>query len=1257
MADVDVRLALQLHEEARMYLKSAQYEECLDALVDAEKMARLACKKDKNARLILSLILSTKGEVLKQLGEISTSIQVFLEAFDQINSLNHNMSENNLGLVSTQIFSQLCYLYRRIGCYDDAIRWGNLAIETYMRIGGSLEKISFLKMHLGDSYREMGECLRAKKELEESLDLAKRLGNLYGQAIAVNYLGETFLTWKKYPEALDWFKKAQRMFRELGRNFEEATAFRNTAHVFEFLGKRSEAIRALRAASKIYEKVGDKKRQARVMNDIGVTIFFMDKYALSVKYYEKTLKLLEETSDKEEQAKVLTSLGSALTYLGKFEEAVIRLKDAVGIYDHIVDLEGQVGALVCLSQAYGFLGKHQLALECGKKALAIALHVNNEKIRADATLSIAFMEYRLGRYEEALEHQRKGLEIYKRIEDRRGQADALIGLSLTNDCLGNYRNALRCSTEALTIYEEAGDRAAQANALDQIGSAYMNLGHNLKAIKYFEQALKIHSEIDNPWGKAEVLNGLGLVNRNLGYWQKALQQFSEAYDLSEKTGCLIEQTTVLNNIGEIYLLSGEYGKALEYCQKALIISTKIEDLQGKAIALASLASANFELGDNQEALKRFGQALDVFTEIGDVKRQAMAEASIAELHHNAGRYEEALEHQRKGLEIYKRIEDRRGQATAISCIANLEDLLGKNKEGMRHFKEALRMLKEIGDRRVQATTLCNMGSALSAPIIQKGYDERMIRQYKKAKECLVQSVQISHEIGCPAIEEKSTEVLGNLERAKSDNKAAFQWYSRSIDLLEKMRGSLVEERYKRLFSRRCPSLYPEMVSVCLEIGDVDQGFRYSEGARSKSLTYLLSKIKLKPSVRGESELNRLLQREKRYLTALRIALVPQKRGDLLSYSEQGLTKTLERLDSLYTQMQPHDPDYVSLRKGTILSTYEALDLVSSQQEPVTIIEYLYTQKELIIFLVKTGVDHIISPPPISLDGERLENVVQKCFQEIAHYPLLLEEGRAWQEISRILIEPLAGYLRKDDIVYFIPYGLLHYLPLHALLLNGEYLIRNHAVAYCPSLSVLRLCQAKDLHLKPKEKCLVVGVDFEDEAREIAQLLRLRFSETSKGDVIELIGPTISKKDVLRVCSNADIIHLSCHGKFDLQDPLNSGVALVDFLTAREIFDLRLQASLVTLSACETAISQWNPGDEHLGLARALLYAGAPSVVLSLWAVEAKSTRELMQRFYHHMFTPMSKAEALQRAQMDIMEIEGWEHPYYWAPFKLIGDWR
>jgi CHAT domain-containing protein len=249
----------------------------------------------------------------------------------------------------------------------------------------------------------------------------------------------------------------------------------------------------------------------------------------------------------------------------------------------------------------------------------------------------------------------------------------------------------------------------------------------------------------------------------------------------------------------------------------------------------------------------------------------------------------------------------------------------------------------------------------------------------------------------------------------------------------------------------------------------------------------------------------------------------------------------------------------------------------------------------------------------------------------------------WLELSKYLITPISIYLTNSKIIYFVPHGFLHYLPLHALLLNKEPLIKTHPVVYSSSNSLLQFYRNKGSG--KLKSCAVFGVEFLDEAEKVAMIFRGKvFSDVSKEHVLKNL--------------NNDILHFSCHGYFDNRDPLLSGIVLKDdVLRAEKIFKLKINSELVTLSACETGISENKPGDELLGLTRAFIYAGAASLVVSLWDVSAYTTKELMHEFYTNLKNGYQKAIALQKAQVKVMEMENCNHPFFWAPFILVGDWE
>jgi len=225
-------------------------------------------------------------------------------------------------------------------------------------------------------------------------------------------------------------------------------------------------------------------------------------------------------------------------------------------------------------------------------------------------------------------------------------------------------------------------------------------------------------------------------------------------------------------------------------------------------------------------------------------------------------------------------------------------------------------------------------------------------------------------------------------------------------------------------------------------------------------------------------------------------------------------------------------------------------------------------------------------------------------------------------------------------------------------MDGAPLVERFPVAYAPSAAVLgRLIeQAGRQGTNGASPALVVGNptgDLQYAERE-AELVAKRFGITP------CLGQAATRGRVLDEIQDRAHVHLACHAHFDADEPLHSGLVLHDgLLTAGEILELPLKAGLLVLSACQTARQTVGRGDELMGLVRVLLYAGASALVASLWSVDDWSTNDLMRCFYDRLDATRpsggtGQAELLRQAMLAVRRQEGWEHPYYWAPFILVG---
>ncbi|MGH9781843.1 MAG: CHAT domain-containing protein, partial [Candidatus Acidiferrales bacterium] len=252
-----------------------------------------------------------------------------------------------------------------------------------------------------------------------------------------------------------------------------------------------------------------------------------------------------------------------------------------------------------------------------------------------------------------------------------------------------------------------------------------------------------------------------------------------------------------------------------------------------------------------------------------------------------------------------------------------------------------------------------------------------------------------------------------------------------------------------------------------------------------------------------------------------------------------------------------------------------------------------------------------------------------------------------QELYEEVMAPLRGHLRGGHLV-IVPHGVLHYLPFHALFDGERYMIDSFTVSYAPSAGIFSLCQQRSSRASGAP--LILGVPdaqaplIREEVESIARILP---------DSKLLLGADANVEALRTTGLHTRILHIATHGTFRQDNPMFSGIRLGDaYLNLYDLYQLKLEADLVTLSGCATGLNVVTAGDELLGLIRGLLYAGAQSLLLTLWNVHDRSTADFMMSFYRRFQEGADKAAALQCAMQELRE--RYTHPYYWAPFVFVG---
>jgi CHAT domain-containing protein len=436
---------------------------------------------------------------------------------------------------------------------------------------------------------------------------------------------------------------------------------------------------------------------------------------------------------------------------------------------------------------------------------------------------------------------------------------------------------------------------------------------------------------------------------------------------------------------------------------------------------------------------------------------------------------------------------------------------------------------------------------------------------------------------------------------------------------------------------------------------------------------------------GLVEEERILQER---IAAIRARLSGEDIGEA---DRAGLRKALSEAEVAYSvflsKVRKQDKEQATLMSVEPLGLKQVQELLDPD---TSLLEYFVTGKEVFAWVVEK---EKLQFRRIELPKEKLSGLVKMLRESI----FTLGERDKFDEASVVLykqlIEPLLSHITGKELI-IVPHDVLHYLPFHALMgLDGHYLIEKYPIYYLSSASLLQFVQEK--RKAGGEKVLAFGnPDLGDPEK------NLEYAELEAEGVKNVypesavyVKKEASEEKSKSLSPSYDVLHFATHAQLNEDDPLSSAVLLAKEgkedgrLEVREIFGMDLKANLVVLSGCDTALGKLSTGDELVGLTRAFIYAGTPSVVASLWSVDDSSTAQLMASFYRNLKT-MSKAEALRQAQLELIRGEGrsdliakrgvggigklgetpegqspsedpisvsTSHPYFWAPFILVGD--
>ena len=1057
-------------------------------------------------------------------------------------------------------------------------------------------------------------------------------------------LGKIFHDQAHYTKALDAYQQALQVFRNLDGRDWEGMVLNNIGLVYYSQGRSAESLEQYQQALVIFREIGNQAGEGQVLNNIGLVYYSQGRSAESLEKYQQALVIFREVGDRTEEGDILHIIGGVYYSQGWYSEALEQYQQALVIRREVGDRVGEGMTLNNIGLVYYSQGRYSKALEQYQQALVIHREVGDRAEEGITLHNIGAVYKSQGRYAESLEQYRQALVIHREVGDRAEEGTTLNSIGVVYDLQGRYAESLEQYQRALSIRREIGDRVGEGVTLHNIGAVYKSQGRYVEALEQFQQVLPIVRGVGDRAGEGTTLDSIGGMYKAQGRYAEALEQYRQALVIRREIGDRAGEGATLNNIGGVYKAQGRYAEALGQCQQALVIFQEVGNRAGEGTTLSNIGAVYHAQGQYAEALEQYQQALVIQREIGDRAGEGTTLNGIGLVYDAQGRYAEALEEYQRALSIRREIGDRAGEGTTLNNIGAVYTLQKRYAGVLEEYQQALAIEREIGNRAGEGRTLNNIGTVYHSQ-----------RRYTEALEQYQQALVIQREVGDRDGEGRTLNNIGWVYRDQGRYDEAIQFYEQSLDAFEALRAAAGSDRARSSFIDQHVSVYDHLIELYHQQAQPEQAFYASERGRARSFLDSLATGYVEFNDQTAAALYAREQEAYAVRQTAQDALVKAKAqnppdSSLIADLEAQLTQAEGDYQAALEAIAARGGQLAQLIPGrsSVLDVSQAQALLDAQ---TVLLSFWVLDDQTLVFVLTRDAFDVLSLPVSAADLQQKISALRAFSNTAAPHP-----DRAI-ELYRMLIAPLRERLNRPHLV-IIPHNVLHYLSFAALTDGQRYLVEDYVISYLPSASVLPFIQQNMGHTGAA--LLVMGNP------SVSALSPLPYAEAEAQAIANLyqVAPFLefnATESLLKSqASQAGVLHIAAHGQYNQGNALYSALYLTPddandgLLETHEIYGLNLgQTDLVVLSACETQLGDLSRGDEVVGLTRAFFFAGAPSVVSSLWKVSDQSTTLLMERFYTHIKAGMGKAEALRQAQIDVRS--EYPNPYYWAAFVLSGD--
>ena len=830
--------------------------------------------------------------------------------------------------------------------------------------------------------------------------------------------------------------------------------------------------------------------------------------------------------------------------------------------------------------------------------------------------------------------------------------------------MGRYDDALRTARQARRVLSR--QEPVELAQLDtNIGHIYYRLDRYGKALEHYDRAREVLKASGDETMCAQVDFSRSNVLAEVDHPAEALALLESAAEVFERAGKSLQAAQCRFHIAYLQFQRGNYNTALAGYYSA-------RDQLVRLGAAELVAHCNLEVGEILLALNSFedahesaGTARSSFKELGmpyDEARSSQVQALALMGLGQIGQAQQALSGAR---EAFADTGNRTFTALADSYLADLALRKGDSAEASRRAHLSLRVFgrQKLASRSAHARLLGARAAFHTGDA-------------RKATRLVRAALVSARDLGAWAVAYQCHHLIGRIERNRGRRRQALDNFRQAVEIIERMRVGVAADEFKAIFLQDKIETYEDAIRECLDQGSesaVEEAFTLVESCKSRALADLLARYARQSEETSGSKLEADARRRLAALiedlnwysshSNLEDNKGDQRRAESAERYRREVARCERQITLLFRRLEAEGVEPADMPGRSAVTTS---DLCTVLEAGETAIEFFTTGDQVSAFVAsprgvkvlraiasRSDVEHAISAMRFQID--KFNYGAEYVDEHFGQLKRALNEHL--RRLYNLVFAPVEKVLDGDRLIV-IPHGALHYVPFHALYEGEDYLVDRFEISYAPSTAVLKLCRkaAPQRHghlesMPAKGSFVALGVaergtpSIRDEIETLGALFP---------DAVKLVGSDATWENLMRLAPAARFLHVASHGYFRRDNPMFSFLKLADSnLNFYSLLDLKLNAELVTLSACHTGMNKVFPGDELQGLMRGFLHAGARSLVVSLWAVGDRSTADLMREMYRDICAGKSKRAALRRAQLSMKQEYG--HPYYWAPFVLMGD--